>query len=47
MMTLSLLSAIREKRRKQKNTGLIVFGVALVITALLLGYNRVKYGYFI
>jgi hypothetical protein len=47
MMTLSLFSAIHEKRKKQKNTGLIAFGLALAITAILLSYNKVKHGYFI
>ena len=47
MMTLSLLSAINEKRKKNTNTGLIAFGLAMAITAFLLGYNKVKYGFFI
>jgi len=47
MMALSLFSAIQEKRKKQKNTGLIAFGLALAITVFLLSYNKLKYGYFI
>ncbi|MDB4285639.1 hypothetical protein N9903_01900 [bacterium] len=47
MMALSLFSAINERRKKQKNTGLIAFGLALLITAFLLSYNKIKYGYFI
>ena len=47
MMTLSLFSAIQEKRKKQRNTGLIAFGLALAITVFLLSYNKIKYGYFI
>jgi hypothetical protein len=46
MMTLSLVSAIRDKRKRGKNTGLIAFGSALLITAILLGYNKVRYGFF-
>lgn len=47
MMSLSLFSAIQEKRKKGKNTGLVVFAVAMVITTALLFYNKVRYGYFI
>ena len=47
MMSLSLFSAVREKRRKGKNAGLVAFATALVITALLLSYNKIRYGYFI
>ena len=47
MMTLSLVSAIREKRNKGKNAGLIAFGAALIISAILLSYNKIKYGFFI
>jgi hypothetical protein len=47
MMTLSLVSAIREKRNKGKNTGLIAFGAALIISVFLLSYNKVKYGFFL
>ena len=47
LMTLSLFSAIREKKVHGKNTGLIIFSGALVITATLLSYNKVKYGYFL
>ena len=47
MMSLSLFSAIQEKRKKGKNTGLIVFGFAMVITTALLLYNKVRFGYFI
>ena len=47
MMTLSLFSAVQEKRKKQKNTGLVAFGLALFITAFLLAYNKMKYGFFL
>lgn len=47
MMGLSLFSAIQEKRKKGKNTGLVVFGVAMVITTALLLYNKVRFGYFL
>lgn len=47
MMTLSLVSAVREKRIKGKNTGLAAFGAALVITIFLLSYNKIRFGYFI
>ena len=47
MMGLSLFSAIQEKRKKGKNTGLIVFGFAMVVTTALLLYNKVRFGYFI
>ena len=47
MMTLSLLSAVREKRTKGKNTGLVAFGAALAITVFLLSYNKIRYGFFI
>jgi len=47
MMSLSLFSAIQEKRKKGKNTGLIVFACAMVVTTALLFYNKVRYGYFI
>ncbi|NIQ96042.1 MAG: hypothetical protein GWN87_18920, partial [Desulfuromonadales bacterium] len=47
MMGLSLFSAIREKRKRGKNTGLVVFAVALVVTTALLLYNKVRFGYFI
>ena len=47
MMTLSLYSAINEKRKKNKNTGLIAFGLAMAITTFLLSYNKAKYGFWI
>jgi hypothetical protein len=47
MMALSLFSAIQEKRKRQKNTGLIAFGLALAVTAFLLAYNKMQYGFFI
>jgi hypothetical protein len=46
LMTLSLISAIHEKRKHGKDTGLIVFATALLITAALLSYNKIRYGYF-
>ena len=45
-MTLSLISAIQEKRKKDKNTGLVIFASALLITTALLSYNKIRYGYF-
>jgi hypothetical protein len=47
LMTLSLASAIRDKIKKGKNTGLIIFSIASVVTVSLLFYNKIKYGYFI
>jgi hypothetical protein len=47
MMALSLFSAINEKKKKNKNTGLIAFGLAMAITAFLLSYNRIKYGFWL
>jgi len=47
LMALSLFSAIQEKRKKRGNTGLIAFGLALVISAFLLSYNKIVYGYFL
>ena len=47
LMTLSFAAAIHEKRKKGKNSGLLFFSIALVITTLLLTYNKIKYGYFI
>jgi len=47
LMTMSLVAAIQEKKKKGKNTGLIIFGIALVITSALLSYNKIRYGYFI
>ena len=44
MMALSLYSAIREKKKKNTNTGLIAFGLAMAITGFLLSYNIIKYG---
>ena len=46
LMTLSLISAIQEKRKKGKNTGLVIFASALLITTALLSYNKIRYGYF-
>jgi len=47
MMALSLFSAINEKRKKNKNTGLIAFGLAITVTGFLLSYNKIKYGFWI
>ena len=47
MITLSLFSAINEKRKKKTNTGLIAFGFAMAITVFLLSYNKLKYGFWI
>ena len=47
MMALSLYSAIREKKKKNTNTGLIAFGLAMAITGFLLSYNIIKYGVWI
>ena len=47
MMALSLYSAINEKRKKNTNTGLIAFGLAIAITGFLLSYNKFKYGFWI
>ncbi len=41
LMALSLFSAIQEKRKKGKNTGIIVFVIALIITTFLLFFNRI------
>jgi hypothetical protein len=46
LMTLSFISAIREKKKTGKNTGLVIFASALLITAGLLSYNKIRYGYF-
>jgi len=46
MMALSLFSAINEKKKKNTNTGLIAFGLAMAITVFLLGYNKLRYGFF-
>jgi hypothetical protein len=47
MMALSLCSAVNEKRKKNSNTGLIAFGLAVAVTTFLLTYNKLKYGFFI
>ena len=47
LMTLSFGAAIYEFKKKDNLTGLIVFSFALVITASLLSYNKIRYGYFI
>jgi NhaP-type Na+/H+ or K+/H+ antiporter len=44
LVILSFASAIHEKRKKGKNTGLIIFAIALVVTSVLLSYNKVKFG---
>jgi len=41
------MSAIQEKKKTGKRTGLIIFIVALVITGALLSYNKIKNGYFL
>jgi hypothetical protein len=46
MMALSLFSAINEKKKRNTNTGLIAFGLAMAITVFLLGYNKLRYGFF-
>jgi len=47
LMTLSFVSAVQEKMKKGKNTGLVIFFIASTITVSLLSYNKIKYGYFI
>ena len=47
LMALSLFTAVREKKRTGKNTGLITFAMAFAIAALLLSYTKIRYGYFI
>lgn len=44
-MAASMASAIRERIINGKNTGLIIFGIALVVTAALLTYTKISYGY--
>jgi hypothetical protein len=46
-MSLSLFSAIREKKKNGKKTGLVIFSVALIITLSLLAYTKMKYGSFV
>jgi len=46
-MSLSFFSAIREKKKNGKNTGLIIFSVALVFTLSLWAYTKMKYGSFV
>ena len=46
-MSISLFVAVREKKEKCKNTGLIFFAVAVTITLALIVYTRIKYGYII
>jgi len=47
LMGLSLTSAVRDKIKKNNNTGLIIFSFAFVVTLSLLFYNKIMYGYFI
>jgi len=47
LMVLSLTSAVRDKIKKDNNTGLIIFSFAFVVTLSLLFYNKIMYGYFI
>jgi len=44
LMAASLANAVRERIVKGRNSGLVVFGVALLTTAALLAYSRVTNG---
>ncbi len=44
-MTASLALAIRERIVKGKNSGLVIFTVALIATGALLVYTKLKNGY--
>jgi len=46
LISLSLFTAVREKKKTGKNTGLILFSVALVLSLLLFSYSKSRYGYF-
>jgi len=43
LMVLSLTSAVKEKVKKDDNTGLIIFSFAFVVTLSLLFYNKIMY----
>jgi hypothetical protein len=47
LMSLSLYVAIREKKKDCQNTGLIFFGLALLVTISLITYTKIRYGYII
>ncbi|HKI44414.1 MAG TPA: hypothetical protein VKA08_03675 [Balneolales bacterium] len=46
LIVFSFGAAIHEKIKKGKNTGLIGFSIALMLSASVFGYNKIKYGYF-
>jgi hypothetical protein len=39
-MSLSLFTAVREKMKTGKNTGLILFSIAMILSLLLLYYSQ-------
>jgi len=46
LMSLSLFTAVREKKKTGKNTGLLLFSVALLLSILIFSYSRLRYGSF-
>jgi hypothetical protein len=46
-MALSLALALRERRKTGKNTALVIFAGAFAVTVAILGYYRIRYGYFL
>lgn len=45
MMSLSLVFALREKKKTGSNKGLVVFALALVVSVTLILYTVVKEGF--
>ena len=46
MLSLSLFSAVHEKKKQDANTGLIIFAIVAALTLALLSYNKIRFGYF-
>lgn len=47
LLAVSLLAALREKKKTGKNSGIIIFLLALLITLGLLLYTKITSGYFL